>query len=625
MKHRRVEYRELLKNFPHSKVRESQKRALKEMEGSVVMELPTGTGKTALGYTYLKTLRQMNRGEGTYFYVTPSQTLVRQVKELHPDFSVVYGRDKYPCPYYSGKYSAADVPCSFLDCEYQEGGCPYYDAKRDAIASGMVVCTTAYFAFQNLFVRNSRARDKFAEPFHAVLDEVHRTADVLRACLSNDITDYHLKKCVSALKGVDESVRGALEDTLRYLKRIVSVKASKELLSDDEIRGLMGILERVDSDDLRRKVNEAIEEGTLDEREDREALRILEELTHSIPHKLTSMEYCLGTDPLNYVYAYLNKSPGAKAKYTLRINNFYVAPLIRNLLLPQGVAYSATVGDESAFRAEVGLGFPVHAQDSEFPVGNTRVFLPTDTPNLAVKARAKGDVGRTIETMLDASGTFVSRGHRCLIEVVSEKERLLVLNRGEKKGLHMMSYGNGVEAKDAAMRFREGEGDVLVGTVANYREGLDLPRETAPVIFFLRPSYPPPDDPQAAFETRRFGRERWKRWNWRASVEALQVRGRNIRSAEDLGVTFFMSQQFKRALKLPRWLEEAKREKSFSTCVIETLEVLAHQRHSSDTGKRRRSRRKSRHGRHRMKQRPYGARRLRKNTRIKRIRRRYGW
>jgi len=60
-------------------------------------------------------------------------------------------------------------------------------------------------------------------------------------------------------------------------------------------------------------------------------------------------------------------------------------------------------------------------------------------------------------------------------------------------------------------------------------------------------------------------------------VEALQVRGRNIRSGEDLGVTFFISQQFRRFLPaiLPEWLRNAYRgEQKLEKCIEETKKLL---------------------------------------------------
>ena len=68
---------------------------------------------------------------------------------------------------------------------------------------------------------------------------------------------------------------------------------------------------------------------------------------------------------------------------------------------------------------------------------------------------------------------------------------------------------------------------------------------TAPVIFFLKPGYPNPKDPETQFEEYRFGNMRWRIWNQRVIQQANQVRGRNIRSMTDVGAIFFISQQFK--------------------------------------------------------------------------------
>ena len=46
--------------------------------GSCTLEVPTGMGKTAIGYTTLKALG--NRGEGPLFYIVPTKTLVGRVR-----------------------------------------------------------------------------------------------------------------------------------------------------------------------------------------------------------------------------------------------------------------------------------------------------------------------------------------------------------------------------------------------------------------------------------------------------------------------------------------------------------------------------------------------------------------
>jgi len=68
---------------------------------------------------------------------------------------------------------------------------------------------------------------------------------------------------------------------------------------------------------------------------------------------------------------------------------YHVAALVKRLLAPMTVAYSATIGNPEVFGFETGIKFPFYTFPSDFPVENTRTFLPTDTANLAVKGRSK--------------------------------------------------------------------------------------------------------------------------------------------------------------------------------------------------------------------------------------------
>ncbi len=149
-----------------------------------------------------------------------------------------------------------------------------------------------------------------------------------------------------------------------------------------------------------------------------------------------------------------------------------------------------------------------------------------------------------------------------------------------EEDVDVLTYSGDVSPREAATRFKAGVGSVLLGTSANFGEGLDLPDGMAPVIFLLRPSYPSPRDPLAQFEERRYGGKRWQVWNWRVMIEALQVRGRNVRSADDQGVTIFVSQQFRRFLyaSLPTWLRESYRsELTLDDCRRESIELLGDQ------------------------------------------------
>lgn len=566
--------------------------ALSGAGGSLVLEMPTGSGKTGVGYTLLKALSPA--ADAPLFYVVPNKTLVDQVLEMHPDLVPAYGRNEYDCLYYVPEiFKADEIPCLSLNCPHrvdQETGetaeegalpCPYYLAKYRAKRSKIVVCTTAFYLFTQLFSK------EFERPAGLVLDEVHQIANSFRSLLSYDISDWHLDQAIKVLRkiGADEEA-----DSLFAFKSVmIGVLRGKSpdqptLLKDEEITMLMKVLKGVDGNKLRRRVVQAIQAGEIDPLKDRLLLKQLETITYDLYRYVHSFEYALPGEkrhPLNYVtYAYSVNEPDRqkRVQYKLVIRAYYVGALVRKLLAPMTLAYSATVGDADVFKFETGIEAPVVRLSSAFSPENTRVFMPTDTPDLAATKRIKQEPTKSLRKVTRACHRFAENDIRSLVVVVSEKERQKFLWLCEDEGVDALSYGDGVTPRQAASLFKEGQGSVLVGTAANYGEGVDLPDGMSPVIFFLRPGYPNPKHPSTQFEERRYGNRRWPVWSWRVMIQALQVRGRNVRSVSDRGVTIFVSQQFRRFLfsSLPNWLKPSyEGGKTFDECIEETLEMLS--------------------------------------------------
>lgn len=560
-------------------------------DGRITLELPTGSGKTAVGYSFLKSLAAKRRGP--LFYIVPNKTLVQQVVNLHPDLVPAYGRNEHPCLYYPGENLRADeIPCLLLrDCGHrvdQASGqlhtpglmpCPYYLQKYQAKQAPIVVCTMAFYLFTQLFSK------EWEEPAGLVIDEAHQFPRVVRSCLSYQISDHHLWRSADLLATIDAEAAKQLKAFGRSMISIIKRKQAGygTLLKDEEILKLLGLLEEINANDVERALAKAVREGTIDPKQDREALRQLEVIVRDLRRYVHTLEYSLPTKQrhaLNYTYGYYEEEPGPndKVNYRLVVKAHYVAPIIAKILSPRTVAYSATIGDPGVFASETGIRGPVYELGSDFKSERTRIFLPTDTRNLAVKARNRQDLTKSIRLIARTVKKFARSGHRSLVVVISNVEREKFLTFGAEEGINALTYGNGTPARLVAARFLAGEGDCLVGTAAQYGEGIDLPRQTAPVIFMLRPGYPHPDDPGTQFEERRYSNGQvWAVRNWRVMQEALQVRGRNIRNVDDLGVTIFISQQYRRFLRasLPKWLEPAYRNKlTFDQCVEETMELL---------------------------------------------------
>jgi len=593
--HRWLDWRAAFPWDKYPKILGNQEKALdiiSQQERSITLELPTGSGKTAIGYTFLKALEK--KGAKKLFYIAPTKTIVDQVKGFHPDVKVVYGRNEYPCLYYTDHQVGADeCPCSLLDCDHrvsQETGetqaigvkpCPYLCDKYIAGQGGIVVCTISFYLFNQLFSKKSKEN----EVEGLVIDEGHRIAQVVRNSLSYEVTDYHLERSIDFLEynGISEAkpLRGFLKKLTDTIKQ--KPKKTATILEDDEVRGLLSELNNVDPIMFNKNVRDAIKKsGMAYATEYRESLKRLETFTRDLVRYYRSFEYSLPAQhrgPLNYTYAYFEGENEGERRigYRLYIKAYYVAPLIRRILSPHTLTYSATIGDAKIFEFETGIKAPFYVMPSEFSATNTRVFMPNDTPNLAVKERRRNDLAKVLRKVAKSCRNLADKKIRSLIVVVSKEEQMKFMKLCGEEGVRAISYGNGVSPRVAVEKFKAGEGDVLVGTVANYGEGVDLPKQTAQVIFFLRPGYPHPYDPATVFEEKRFRNMRWAVWNWRVMIEALQVRGRNIRSASDTGVTIFISQQFRRFLfnVLPDWLEDSyRKDMKFDECIEETMKLL---------------------------------------------------
>jgi Rad3-related DNA helicase len=597
-----------LKFWPHATARDNQRKALEKWiatgEQGALFEMPTGEGKTSIGLCALSKLSA--EGRGPMFYVTPTKTQVEQVVRLQPTAFKMLGRSEYDCLYYRDRgqrTNCDDSPCHVLKCPHRvdqasgetvEAGaepCLYlgnkFQARKHLDAGGIVVCTTAFFLTNRLLVNGWRE----LEPGLVVLDEAHRLAKVARGVLEYSLTDYHLYRVVDIIEKHDaqeaENIRRFAAAFLRISHSRPSVRPT--LLKDAEIERLIGLLEGIGHARLKWLAAQAVSDGSLDPTANREELKTIETLSRSIPRLIRSLRYALAEhdrNPLNYVLVYYFKEDDPqmadgrrRARHHLKIRSYFVAPIIRKTFGQKVLAYSATIGNPGVFAFETGLNLPFQAFTSTFPVGNTRIWMPSDFKNLAQKQQKKGDLNKALRKIATAALKFSSQGHRSLVVVISEDERLRFLKISDELGLKSVSYRtNGIKARDAAAKFAGGEGDCLVGTAAQYAEGVDLPKGVAPVIFFLRPGYQRPDDPETQFEEQRFGEnQRWALWNWRVMMEALQVRGRNIRNAEDVGVCFFCSQQFRRFVygALPAWLKPAcHADRTFDQVVDETSKLL---------------------------------------------------
>ncbi len=579
-------------NRVHNEARPNQIIVLKAMPDhkQLLVQAPTGTGKTALGYTFLKTHCDKDQNG---FYVCPNKTLVDGVVQQYPEIMPMYGRNEYPCLYYADEYKADEVPCSLLrDCPhrvnletgetFEKGAkpCPYFQAKYKSRNSALVACTIQYYFYEALGRENL--------PDALVVDEVHEWSNAIRSMMQYQITDSALEEFWSLLTAIGCTAEAKVirEFCDAMVSTISQHQAGKRtsLIIDDDLRMLLKILLRIKRSNIDEKIKKAISHKKINPVEDRELLKALDDFTGSLYKYVKSLEFSLESKerkPLSYVFGFWDKElrEGKKAEYVLTIKSYYIAGLTKAKLIPETcMSMSATIGaDPKILMQETGISGTFIDLASDFPIEKTKIFMPSDVPDLSMKGMNRNDKNRTIRKMLRGVCIGKKAGVRSLIIVPSEKDRLKCIEFSSEEGVSVMSYGEGIKPRDAVRKFRDGEGDVLIGTEAQYGQGIDLPGGIAGFTFYLRPGYPSPEEPQAQFEERRLGNSRWALWTWRVITKMLQARGRTIRSVTDSGCIFLMSQQFKRFTYggLPKWLQPAYvYTKTFDECVVDGVKLL---------------------------------------------------
>ncbi|MBX4200501.1 DEAD/DEAH box helicase family protein [Candidatus Parcubacteria bacterium] len=598
----------LLSHFPLTdKItvpRPIQRDAMRALaEGKWLQQLPTGTGKTALEYAAASyALSKLEPGE-TVVWIAPSRAVVAQIKEEHPDVRVVFGQHDHVCPWAHEGFEEEpknpvqrhelpvlaanpdvprvdEVPYMFhKNCPHyvdQKTGqvkdpsavpCPYYQQTYEAKkGGGIVVMTMSAYTYIMLF-GNKQDGDVYQTAYGRVpvliVDEAHQWPDVIRYTLSYTISNYHVSQAIALLERIHAPEAPILR---RFLEAMNEIAHSEDrqpdreyLLEGDQIEKLLEILDEIEPGIIegeRRRA--AIEAGHLKMPTDFRAVRDLERLTRDLRRYGHTMRFGIPVKndddevirrPLNYTCSFFQIKKGReRVEYLLRLHCHYVAGLIiKRLAPPTTLCFSATIGQNADhFRYETGLRLQMHSAPSPFPATNRRIMVPCDVDDLSRKQDMSGKKKRrTLRAIANGCARLAEQDIRSLVLLVSNKEREQCIAFCEQAGLEVVTYNGHMPAKEAARLFKDGQGQVLIGCMAHYGTGLDLPDGLAGALWLLRPGYPDPESAVAQFEQQRYGKGAWVRTRARVVLQTLQALGRNIRSKDCKGVSLLMSEGFR--------------------------------------------------------------------------------
>jgi len=509
--------------FPFARYRTGQREALDAARAAfadghriVVVEAPTGAGKSAIAVTLAREARSA-------YLLTGQKVLQDQYQRDFDDLAMLKGRANYPCEV--APTHAAAAPCLAGHTYPECAACGYFRAKDRALAAPRALLNYAYFLNELNYAGGFRKRDLL------VLDEAHNAESMLMGFVQAQVTDAQLARA-----GVDLRLPGfpeteALFEFAEDLRPRLAQRAR-------ELDGVIGV-------------------GALPPDVELDQLRVRQWLDGAARR----LGWLVDTRDDGVAWVAEHRFDGNGAAVTFK--PVAVAPFAEELLFDhadRALLLSATVLDpvtflrglgvdpEEAAVVQVASTFPPERRPLVVrPVARlTRHHLDRDLPKLVAEV---AEIIRDHET---EKGVVHAHSYR----IAAAVQRGLP---ADLRGRIVTHYDAG--GRDAALEAHLTRPEPTVLLSPSMTEGLDLVGDLARWQVICKLPFPYLGDPQVA--ARRAEDPGW--YDWRTCLTLVQAYGRAVRSEDDHAVTYLLDADAPAFLKrqrgrLPAWFLEAVRD-----------------------------------------------------------------
>lgn len=533
--------------FPLKEYRTHQREAILEVLKAfnngykfVFLEAPTGSGKSAIGFT----IAQMAQDS---FYLAPQKFLQDQLTsdfgENGKNISIfepmidLKGRNSYPCTYWDRKIVdphanpeqlmeykkiALRRPCcdvgqckregkSKLEyCVGVENFCPYFQRLYKAMDSKICLMNFHSFLFQTAVARNFTGRELL------ICDEGHNSEGVLLKFIEVRISDRHFQ------------TMGIRFPKLQTVSEYIAL--FKEINLQDIILD---------------KLKTA--RATLDAKMESEW-----------EHLLLKYKILLESDPENWVCVWEEVESKASRTVTLKpifIDAFaekYLFSMAEHILIMSATILSKSVmcdalgiPEKDAYFIKVPSTFPKESRPIYFrPCGS-----------LSFKEKIK-NIPKLIEAVNKVCQYH--KDERGIIHTHTFEIAEALANRCADDIRSRFLYQRDFEGNKQLLLEKHRSSNNTIILAPAMHEGLDLQGSQGTYAIICKTPYPSKADPQIAARMQLSSAY----YDWLTALKLIQSTGRIIRSEQDYGVTYVLDSDFetfiKRARRLiPKWFYEA--------------------------------------------------------------------
>ena len=507
--------------FPFKTYRKGQKEALEQARAAfergkrfVVVEAPTGSGKSAIAVTLAR--------EAQSAYILTAQKLLQdQYVRDFPDVALMKGRSNYRC--LVAPTHAAAAPCiagkKFPECD----DCPYFCAKDEAIAASSASLNYAYYLAELNYSGGFGPRELL------VLDEAHNAEAALMGFVQITLSDAALTRA-----GIPEPLPNALDD-LEYFD-----------FAEDLVPLLSGrsreIEKQVKKDNLKSDL----------------ALAQMQNKQY-LDNQLKRLELLTYSRTENYVEWVVERnrtSEGQSITFKpVKISSF-AAPLLFSFA-ERVLMLSATILDAPTYLRSLGIA-PEDAEvigvRSDFPPENRPIYLRPVAR--LTRHHLENDLAKLMKEIVDL---FEAHPHdKGVIHAHSYKISGYIAKNLPAPYRHRLVTHYSSDGRDAALDKHVTSRDPTVLLTPSMTEGIDLADDLSRWQVICKIPYPYLGDPQV--KRRKELDAPW--YDWRTCLTVVQAYGRSVRSSDDFAVTYILDADFPAFLKrqrkrLPGWFLEA--------------------------------------------------------------------
>ena len=516
---------------------------LEDPEGTVILDAPTGSGKSLIAMWSAHVLKELGK-QG--YLVTSDLMLQDQYEEdfrrLKLDWPSIRGVDNYECNVNGLTFSLADCKMKGIGYEAAEklscwGTCGYLQARKRAKELPVALFNYSYYLIQRNYVEDKMIDQGREVPFtqrdFVFFDEAHKVDNIVQSHFSPRLETSTPKIFREVNKFVQKNAINAAwvsENRIAdIVDRLMREDDHQELMRHiGEFRGIAVIYRRVQSaaliqSKMRFKHGEVPREwqtffGRMDRLKD---IWCKFDDYHDIIKEL-------GTDAI-----VINRKENETQFLCLE-----EAMMIEKFLQKKSgfkVFMSATLGDIRSYARHTKMGnAKVIRMSNNFSYEKSPVvFINRHKLSFREREQNLPKVVKTLDKILEKH-----KGQSGIIHAGSY-DFTNYINKHSKHKFSFITYDVAKERQVAIRNFNEKDGKILVGP--SLLEGLDLKDDKSRFQIFFKVPYPSLNDPLVKAKMSAF--PDW--YDWKTGIAVQQGSGRSIRSKDDWAVTYILDACFR--------------------------------------------------------------------------------